>query len=68
MSIPLSALKGGKSYLTNSGRMCRIIRRMPDGRVLYEHRADNAVAGTGKAGMATTLPTEVEIVREVLCD
>ncbi len=42
--ITASALKVGKCYLTNTGRVWRVLQRMPDGRVLYEHRADKAAA------------------------
>ena len=36
--ITVSALKVGKCYLTNTGRVWRIINLLPDGRILYEHR------------------------------
>ena len=68
--ITVSALKVGKCYLTNTGRVWRVLQRMPDGRVLYEHRADSAAAVTWLPGMLMkgTLPAEVVIEREVPCD
>jgi hypothetical protein len=43
---------------------------MPDGRVLYEHRADKAAAVSWLPGMLmkNALPAEVVIEREVPCD
>ena len=69
MTAPFSTLKVGKCYLTNSGRVWRVRQIMPDGRVLYEHRADKAAA-TWAPGMlmGNTLPAEVVIEREVPCD
>jgi hypothetical protein len=68
MTIPLESVEAGKCYLTNTGRVWRIMRILPDGRVQYEHRADIFVHGDPKPGMLTTLPAEVEIEREVPCD
>ncbi len=69
MAIPVSALEVGKCYLTNTGRVWRIIRFMPDGRILYEHRGQHRFGDEQelRPGMLThTLP--VEVVREVPCD
>ncbi len=68
--ITVSVLKVGKCYLTNTGRVWRIMQRMPDGRVLYEHRATNAAAVTWAPGMLAknTLPAEVVVEREVPFD
>ncbi len=68
--ITASALKVGKCYLTNTGRVWRVLQRMPDGRVLYEHRADKAAAVSWLPGMlmANALPAEVVIEREVPWD
>ena len=68
--ITVSALKVGKCYLTNTGRVWRILQHMPDGRVLYEHRARSIDGSVWAPGMLTktTLPAEVEIEREVACD
>ncbi len=68
MSIPISALELGKCYLTNRGRVWRIMRIMPDGRVQYEHRSHNTLVETQKPGMLTTMPAEVSVEREVPCD
>ena len=69
-AIKVSGLKVGKCYLTNTGRVWRIIRLMEDGRVLYEHRADKAGAVAWLPGMlmGNALPAEVVIEREVPCD
>ena len=68
--ITVSALKIGKCYLTNTGRVWRIMQHMPDGRVRYEHRADGAGAVAWLPGMLMkgTLPAEVVVEREVPCD
>ena len=70
MAVRVSTLKVGKCYLTNTGRVWRIMQRMPDGRVLYEHRPGKADAITWMPGMLmnNTLPAEVAIEREVPCD
>ena len=69
-AIKVSALKVGKCYLTNTGRVWRVLEHMPDGRVLYEHRADNATAVAWLPGMLmqNALPAEVVIEREVACE
>ena len=69
-TIKVSALKVGKCYLTNTGRVWRIKQIMGDGRILYEHRSrsfdsDNWVPGML---MGNALPAEVVIEREVACD
>jgi len=68
MAIPVSALEVGKCYLTNTGRVWRIIRIMPDGRVQYEHRSQSILVEDQRPGMLTTLPAEVMVEREVPCD
>ena len=51
MTIPVSALEVGKCYLTNTGRVWRIIRFMPDGRILYEHRAQHLYQPVDEVGV-----------------
>jgi hypothetical protein len=68
MTVPPKSLEVGKCYLTNTHRVWRIVRLMPDGRVLYEHRSQDAFSENQKPGMLTTLPAEVLIKREVPCD
>ncbi len=70
MTVPVSALKVGKCYLTNTGRVWRIIQAMPDGRILYEHRSRNLDSDRWSPGMLmkNTLPAEVLIECEVPCD
>ena len=68
MAVPLAALEVGKCYLTNTGRVWRIIRIMPDGRILYEHRSQNVFVEDQKPGILVTLPAEVLIEHEVPCD
>ena len=68
MTIPLESLEVGRCYLTNTHQVWRIVRRMPDGRVLYEHRGRNTFFENQKPGMLTALPAEVEVEREVPCD
>ncbi len=70
MTIPVSALEVGKCYLTNTGRVWRIIRFMPDGRILYEHRAQHLYGKEQEPSpsMLTTLPAEVLIERQIPCD
>lgn len=69
-AIKVSALKAGRCYLTNTGRVWRVKQIMPDGRVLYEHRADKATAVAWLPGMlmGNALPAEVVIERQVPCD
>jgi hypothetical protein len=68
--ITVSALKIGRCYLTNTGRVWRIKQVMPDGRVLYEHRAQNLDSDNWAPGMLmkNTFPAEVMIVRQIPCD
>jgi hypothetical protein len=70
MSVPVSALEVGKCYLTNTGRIWRIIQRMPDGRVLYEHRSRSLDSDRWTPGMLmkSALPAEVLVERKVPCD
>lgn len=70
MTIPVSALKVGKCYLTNTSRVWRIMRIMPDGRIQYEHRSRSLDNATWLPGMLmkNTLPAELVIGREVPCD
>ncbi len=70
MPVPPDSIEVGKCYLTNTGRVWRIIRFMPDGRILYEHRAQHLYGQEQeqRPGMLTTLPAEVLIEREVPCD
>ncbi len=68
MTIPIQALQVGKCYLTNTGRVWRIVRLMPDGRVLYEQRASHIRHKTWKPGMLDHLSAELLIEREVPCD
>ncbi len=65
MAIPFSALEAGKCYLTNTGRVWKVLRIMPDGRVQYEHRLARGDTRFWAPGMLITLPAEVEIEREV---
>ncbi|HEX2555099.1 MAG TPA: hypothetical protein VHL98_15480 [Microvirga sp.] len=68
MAVPVSALEVGKCYLTNTGRIWRIMQIMPDGRVLYEHRSQSLYVEAQKPGMLAALPAEVQVEREVPCD
>ena len=70
MSVLPESLEPGKCYQTNTGRVWPVIQRMPDGRMLYEHRVDKAAAVNWLPGMLmkNTLPAEVVIEREVPCD
>ncbi len=68
---PVSTLEVGKYYLTNTGRVWRIMQCMLDGRVLDEHRSQHFHGKEQelRPGMLTgTLPAEVAIESEVPCD
>ncbi len=68
MSLPPESIELGKCYLTNTGRVWRIIRVMPDGRILYEQRSRRVPAKTWQPGMLVALTAEMLIVREIPCD
>ena len=68
MSLPPESLEVGRCYLTNTGRVWRIIRVMPGERILYEQRSRRAPAKTWQPGMLVALAAEMLIERENPCD
>ncbi len=68
MTLTPKSLEVGKCYLTHTGRVWRIIRVRPDGRILYEQRSRRAPAKTWQPGMLVALAAEMLIEREVACD
>ena len=68
MGISPESLEVGKCYLTNTGRVWRIIRVMPDWRVLYEQRSRRGPAKTWQPGMLVALAAEMLIERQVPYD
>jgi hypothetical protein len=69
MSIPISGLEVGKCYLTNVGRVWRVVQLLPDGRIIYEHRPGHIHhAKKWKPGVLTGPLVETILEREVPCD
>ena len=69
MSIPVSEVEIGKCYLTNAGRVWRIVGLLSNGRILYEHRAGHLhQARTWKPGVLTGPLVETVLECEVPCD
>jgi hypothetical protein len=71
MPLSVSALEVGKCYLTNSGRVWRIVQVMPDGRVSYEQRGRHPrsrTSSTWKSGSMETQKIGLLLNREVPCD
>ncbi len=69
MSIPLKSVEVGKCYLTNAGRVWRIVQFVPDGRILYEHRPGHVhQTKNWKPGMLTGPLVETLLEREVPSD
>ncbi len=70
MGLPPESIELGKCYLTNTGRVWRIINLLPDGRILYEHRPGHVPhMKRWQAGIIEGhLAAEILIEREVACD
>ena len=68
MSVPPKSIHVGQCYLTNLGRIYRVKRIMPDGRVQYEHRPAHVVRKLWKSGMVNGQSFKAIIERPVPCD
>ncbi len=69
MSIPPESIEVGRCYLTDGGRIRRVIRLMPDGRVQFEHRGARLLQkAPWVTGMQEMRSFAFQIEREVPCD
>jgi hypothetical protein len=69
MSVPVENIVVGKCYLVETGRVRRVMRLMPDGRVQFEHRlAQQPHAKSWQPGMQEGRSFAAQVEREVACD
>jgi hypothetical protein len=68
MSIPPEGLQLGQCYLGTNGRVHRVTRIMPDGRIQYEHRGAKVILKTWKSGMVDGRSFTAMVKRPVPCD
>ena len=69
MSVPVESITVGKCYLVETGRVRRVMRLMPDGRVQFEHRlAQQPNAKSWQPGMQEGRSFASQVEREVACD
>ncbi len=69
MTIPPESVEIGKCYLGDNGKVWRVVRIWPDGRVQFEFRArSRGNAKVWKPGMLDRLTFSASAQREVPCD
>lgn len=69
MSVQVESLAVGKCYLVETGRVRRVVRLMPDGRVQFEHRlAHQPNAKSWQPGMQEARSFADQVEHEVPCD
>ena len=68
MAVPPESIKAGRCYLTDAGRIQRVMEITPDGKVHYAHRSTRSThrAWTPGTALLRTLANITE--REVPCD
>ncbi len=69
MTIPPESIQVGKCYLGDNGKVWRVVRIWPDGRVQFEFRArTQGNAKLWKPGMLEGPTFSASALREVPCD
>ncbi len=69
MTVPEESIQVGKCYLGNNGRVWRVVRIWPDGRVQFEFRSrTQRNAKLWKPGMLEGSEFARSAQREVPCD
>ncbi len=69
MSVPPESIEVGKCYLSTDGRVRRVVKFLPEGRIRYAYRAIAAVEHKGwKTGRLDVGRFVETTLREVPCD
>ena len=66
MSLPPESIEEGKCYLAENGRVRRVMRILPDGRIRYKYRGQ--YAGRWRSGALPRLVFAATVARGVPCD